>query len=270
MITTLIPSLQKPALWQRSPQSLWDDEHISRGMLEAHLDPDIDAASRTHDFIRKSVEWLNATVPAQSTILDLGCGPGLYAKQLAEAGYQVTGIDISKRSIDYAKAQDQKSIYLCGDYLELDCVDIYDAITLIYCDYGALTSSERATLQLSIFRALKPGGQLILDVFTDKYHKDKCDGTSWKIFDQGGYWSQEPHLCLRATHLYNEGVTILEQYVIVTDQASKEYLIWNTVFSKEALEEELSPLKLTAIYDTVCGDAYTGQRETMCLVFVKD
>ena len=270
MITTLIPLLQKPALWQKSPRSLWDDEHISRGMLEAHLDPDIDAASRTHDFIRRSAEWLNAIIPAQSTILDFGCGPGLYTKQLVEAGHQVTGIDISRRSIDYATSHDQKSTYLCGNYLELDCVDTYDAIILIYCDYGALTPNERATLQRNVFRALKPGGLFILDVFTHAFHEDKIEDSSWELCETGGYWSQRPYLCLKATRLYNEGATALDQYVIVTDDDSKEYLVWNTVFSKEALEEELSPLSLTAIHDTVCGDPYTGQRETMCLVFAKD
>ncbi len=36
-------------------------------------------------------------VPKNSKILDLGCGPGIpYDKYLAERGFQVLGIDISK------------------------------------------------------------------------------------------------------------------------------------------------------------------------------
>ena len=39
-----------------------------------------------------------------STLLDLEvCGPGLYSELFAESGYQVTGVDFSKRSIDYAQ-----------------------------------------------------------------------------------------------------------------------------------------------------------------------
>ncbi len=36
-------------------------------------------------------------------LFDIGCGPGIYAEKFARQGYYVTGIDFSKRSIDYAK-----------------------------------------------------------------------------------------------------------------------------------------------------------------------
>ena len=51
MIDQLFRLLQKPVLWQRSAEPFWDDEHISKGMLEAHLNPDWEAASRKHSFI---------------------------------------------------------------------------------------------------------------------------------------------------------------------------------------------------------------------------
>jgi len=43
MIKDLFLLLRKPTLWQRSCEPFWDDEHISKGMLEAHLNPDWDA-----------------------------------------------------------------------------------------------------------------------------------------------------------------------------------------------------------------------------------
>ena len=39
MIEMLFHLLQKPTLWQRGSEPFWDDEHISKGMLEAHLNP---------------------------------------------------------------------------------------------------------------------------------------------------------------------------------------------------------------------------------------
>jgi 2-polyprenyl-3-methyl-5-hydroxy-6-metoxy-1,4-benzoquinol methylase len=108
MINTLFHLLQKPALWQRSDEPFWDDEHISKGMLEAHLNPDWDAASRKHSYIDSSVKWLSSLIPANGKILDLGCGPGLYAKRFSDMGYTVTGMDFSKRSIAYAKSWDAK------------------------------------------------------------------------------------------------------------------------------------------------------------------
>ncbi|WP_340025320.1 class I SAM-dependent methyltransferase [Paenibacillus sp. FSL K6-1096] len=159
MLTQLLPLLHKPALWQRSSEPFWDDDHISEKMLEAHLHPDWEAASRRHGDIDRSVLWLSGLIPPGSSILDLGCGPGLYTKRLAELGYDVTGLDFSRRSIAYAQEHDRQSQYLYKNYLELDYTEAFDMITLIYCDYGALTLSERYTLLGKVHQALKPGRQ---------------------------------------------------------------------------------------------------------------
>jgi hypothetical protein len=58
MMSKLFSLLQKPALWQRSSEPFWDDEHISKGMLKAYLNPGWDEASRKHHYIDRSVEWL--------------------------------------------------------------------------------------------------------------------------------------------------------------------------------------------------------------------
>jgi 2-polyprenyl-3-methyl-5-hydroxy-6-metoxy-1,4-benzoquinol methylase len=99
----LLNLCKRPVLWERSGQQMWDDEHISKGMLEAHLNPNWDAASRKPDFIDRSVAWLHSVIPDGGAILDLGCGPGLYTKRLSDLGYRVTGMDLSRRSIAYAK-----------------------------------------------------------------------------------------------------------------------------------------------------------------------
>ena len=88
MVNKILPLLKKPDLWQRSPAPFWDDGHISKGMLEAHLNPELDAASRPLATIDRSVKWLTSMIPAGGEILDLGCGPGLYTKRLSAAGYR--------------------------------------------------------------------------------------------------------------------------------------------------------------------------------------
>lgn len=37
MTSKLFQLLRKPTLWQRSPEPFWDDEHITKGMLDIHL-----------------------------------------------------------------------------------------------------------------------------------------------------------------------------------------------------------------------------------------
>lgn len=86
-------------LYQRSKSFIWTDKHISKNMLAAHLDLDSDVASRNVSTIKKTVEWISSVSKENAKILDIGCGPGLYSTALSEKGFDVTGIDISSRSI---------------------------------------------------------------------------------------------------------------------------------------------------------------------------
>ena len=57
MFDQLLYLIQKPALWQRSIEPFWDDEHILKGMIEAHLNPEWDAASRKYSTINEYLVW---------------------------------------------------------------------------------------------------------------------------------------------------------------------------------------------------------------------
>lgn len=88
----------RPKLFEQSTASIWDDPHISKGMLKAHLNENQESATRKLDFVKKSVAWINTVLPNHhyNNLLDLGCGPGIYAELFYQYGYQVTGIDLSK------------------------------------------------------------------------------------------------------------------------------------------------------------------------------
>ena len=46
---------EKPALYEPSPRNMWDDPHISKQMLAAHLDEGFDSATRKMGFVKESV-----------------------------------------------------------------------------------------------------------------------------------------------------------------------------------------------------------------------
>ncbi len=240
-------------------------------MLEAHLDPDLDLASRKHIEIDLSVAWLSSIIPDGSRILDLGCGPGLYTKRLSSSGYDVTGIDYSRRSIGYAKEHDSKTKYICMNYLDLNFVGSFDTITLIYYDYGAMTATERKTLLEKVYRALRPGGTFILEVFTEILQKGKKDTTAWKFHENGGFWNSSPHLCLEADYYFENNTVAVNQNIIITESELHEYLIWNTVFTRQTLEDEVIPAGFQAeeFFDDLSGTPYTGETESLCAIFRK-
>lgn len=264
----LFSLLKKPLLWQRNNETFWDDEHISKGMLEAHINPNRDGASRKHETIDNSVKWLSEIIPSGCKILDLGCGPGLYTKRLSDMGYDVTGMDFSRRSIEYAKEHDTKTEYIYQNYLELDFNSAFDVITLIYCDYAALTQSERKILLSNVYKALKPNGLFIFDVFTNVHFKSKSNKTSWFVHENGGFWSDKPYICLEATYLYENDTVAAYQYIVITDKKITEYILWDTSYTKQTLTDELilSNFYPKNVFSDLCGSPYTGETDTLCIM----
>lgn len=143
---------EKPPLYEKGTAVMWTDEHISKQLLEIHLHPDIDLASRKKATIDKTIHWIFEQVEYKDfKILDLGCGPGLYTQQIAQKGHKVTGVDFSLNSIEYAKeqakAKNMDIKYINKNYLELDIPENeFDLVMMIYTDLGVLLPDERNKL----------------------------------------------------------------------------------------------------------------------------
>lgn len=276
MYQTLLKAIKKPELYKKTDVKFWDDEHISAQMLSAHLNPDWDAASRKHSFIKASAEWIKSTLPPESycRLLDIGCGPGLYDTLFAQMGYRVTGVDFSSRSIAYAKeaaARDGLSIhYLCQDYLSLSLDESFDLCTFIYCDYGALSTEDRRLVLSNVFRCLRPGGRLLFDVFSFNILKDFQEKETFSYYQNGGFFRAEPHLMLEGSYRYGDNVN-LSLNVVVTENEVTPYYIWDTDFTKEELYKEVTEAGfiVTGLYGDVSGAKYTEDGDTMAIVVEK-
>lgn len=274
MYQTLLDIIRElPPPYATNGLPFWDDDHISKSMLEAHLNPDTDGASRRPGFIEKSVRWIAALCPPEGgkRLIDLGCGPGLYAERFCRAGFRVTGVDFSRRSIAYAVASAARNClpvrYLCQSYLNLEFDTCFDVATLIYCDYGVLAPDCRSALLQRVRRALRAGGTLILDGFTPREASFFKEGRQI-TYEPGGFWSPEPYACLRRNVLYPETGNSLEQYVVVTAEDLRCYNLWNQYFSPASLLRELHEAGFTQVelYGDVCGAPLSQESRTLCAV----
>ncbi len=237
----------KPKLGSRTALPFWDDEHISKEMLKCHLSFENDLASRKLETIQKTVESIikETALKPGAKVLDLGCGPGLYTEEFAKRGFQVTGIDFSKRSIAYAKESADKNKlsirYDYQDYLNLDFDNEFDLIIMIYLDYGALTDDERSILNPKIVKALKDKAYFIFDVYSGEHFKNSKNTSSMDEFPQGGFWSEKPYSLIKENFLYPEALADLTRYKVFQNDRVKTYHIWNYSFSLEALRDAFLP-----------------------------
>ncbi len=269
--------LRRPELYEATSYPFWADDYISQSMLQAHLRADSDGASRTHEFIVKSAKWLGGlAVPVNGKrLLDLGCGPGLYTELFQKQGFTVFGVDISQRSIDYAREHTSKAIqYSCGNYLEVTFPEEIDLMTIIYCDFGVLNPENRVVLLKKIFAALKPGGMFVLDVFSRRQYATFCETSSISEYQKGGFWSSEPHILLERRLAYSQDNTYLHQVTVVTgkDKELKHYHIWEHVFTCKELVANLRDVGFGEVefYGDISGKPMTRNSKTICAVAYKN
>lgn len=245
-ITDIISKSEKPTIYEKGNSFMWTDPHISKQLLQVHLNPDIDLASRKKSTIEKTAKWIlgNRDNNKNLKILDLGCGPGLYTEIFANNRHRVTGIDISKNSIDHAiKSAKKKGLridYQNSNYLDIDLgQEKYDLVVLIYADLGVLLPLEREKLLAKIFKALNKGGVFIFDVLNDKGFKEKLSPKTWES-SKVGFWKETPYLALSESFLYEKEKVILSQHTIIDESENIDiYRFWTHFFSHSDISEML-------------------------------
>lgn len=272
MFDRLEELLAPPSMDAVDGPSFWTDEHISAELLTVHLDPADDLASRKPEFIDRSATWIAASAPPDRypRLLDLGCGPGLYAERFAAAGYAVTGVDFSRRSIDHARESARRHglpiTYLCDDYLSMELPRTHDWAVLIYCDYGVLSAADRQHLLRKVRAGLRPGGRFLLDVCSPKVFEAFEESRTWAAQDSG-FWSAERHLCLEANLRYPD-LTTLHRAVVLTRDDVRTYNIWTHCFTPESLaaEVEATGFRVLEVLGDVAGTPYAEDSPTIAVL----
>jgi len=248
----------------KTPLSLW--RVISGHLLEMHLSQETDAASRKKDTVRRTVQWIETHLhDGENTILDLGCGPGLYCEMLAEHGHLVTGVDYSERSVAYAKREAARRNlnidYAHRNYLHMDFECRFDLAMMIFCDFDVLVPEDRTRLLKKIHRALKPGGLFVFDTLNPNAPGTlKVPGRSWEAADTG-FWKNAPYLALSETFHYEEANVILQQHTVCSESDPPAvYRFWTHYSRQEDLEPILNKQGFTVVslHENLLPDDGTG------------
>jgi 2-polyprenyl-3-methyl-5-hydroxy-6-metoxy-1,4-benzoquinol methylase len=258
-------------------EELWTNEYTAKQMLAYHLNEEIDLSSRNISFIEKSVDWIvmHFNINEESGIADFGCGPGLYTTRFAECSAQVTGIDFSKNSIDYAKkVAEEKNLditYVIQNYLEFQTEDQFDLITMIMCDFCALNPDQRIRMLSKFHSLLKPNGSVLLDVYSLNSFNLKEESATYELNQLNGFWSPDDYYGFVNSFKYEKEKLTLDKYTIIEKSRMRVVYNWLQYFSKESLtkEFEANGFQVTEIYSDVAGTEFTAESLEMALVAKK-
>jgi SAM-dependent methyltransferase len=156
------PPMNEAAANRKKTRPWWEDlfnDDFIRTMAKIS-DADI---AREANFIEESLGC-----EAGATILDLACGTGRHAVELATRGYQVVGFDLSlamlARASDEAQDRHQKINFVQGDMREMTFEETFDGIFSWNTSFGYFDEEKNNHVIAKVHRALKKGGQFLLDV----------------------------------------------------------------------------------------------------------
>lgn len=192
---------------------------------------------------------------ANGLVLDLGCGTGVMTELLAEAGYDMIGIDLSEEMLEIAMEKREQSghdiLYLCQDMREFELYGTVRAIVSV-CDSMNYVLEEDEILDMLTSAArnyLDYGGLFIFDMNTEyKYRELLGEQTIAENREEGSFIWENYYDEEEMINEYNLTLFIREE----SDYYRKyEETHYQRAYSLDTIRSlvEKSGLKLLHIYD---------------------
>ncbi|MDQ1644708.1 MAG: hypothetical protein QOJ50_892 [Cryptosporangiaceae bacterium] len=165
---------------------------------------------------------LATRIPPGAAVLDLGCGCGLpVARELADRGHAVTGIDVSEVQIRRARELVPGGVFTRADATEVTFDPAsFDAVVCLYMLIH-LPQDDQRTLLGRIATWLRPGGWLLATTGAGEWTGTSAD---WLGGDTPMWWSH-PDAATYRCWLAEAGLTVTAEE-FVPEGSSGHQLFW--------------------------------------------
>lgn len=203
-------------------------------------------------------------------ILDLACGFGRHSIVLAEKGFAVTGYDLSESFLNKAREMaDSLGVGLNlqqGDMREIPYVEEFDAVINMFTAFGFFESEDEDLRVLQgVFKALKPGGQFLMDVVNREYAVANLVNRRW---------TQENHAYMleeRFFDFFRSRMELNNKLILPSGEVKEANFSVRLYTLTEMLDFFYKAgLVLTDVYGDFSGALYDAQSPRMILVASKE
>jgi SAM-dependent methyltransferase len=253
----------------------WGEPEFARRLLREHLDQSHDGASRRATIIARHVRRLRRLIPATpSRILDAGCGPGLYAVELARLGHHVTGVDVSAPALRHARSlvRDAKpsgsAAFLRADLRDVELAPgTFDAALLVYYVIEAFPRAIQPLVLTRLANALGSDGVLIAEM---RLRPQQPPGRlEWWDAVPSSLLSDRGHLLLGDSVYDQRRHTYVLRDVAVFDNGTvsvRQTSAWMCPFGSIPRLFQRGGLRVVAMYDGWTGETGSPASESVLVV----
>ena len=139
---------------------------------------------------------------------------------------------------------------------------------MIICDFCALSPVQRSLILRKFHRYLKPGGSILLDVYTMAAFEQREEAATYEVNLLNGFWSPNKYYGFLNTFKYPEMKVAVDKYTIVEEHGTRTIYNWLQYFTPEDLERELASagFSMEAIYSNVAGAPYSQNTNEFAVI----
>src|SRR5215831_10386286 len=178
------------------PVTFFDDEYLR--IYQPQLTPERTRGEA--DFIVDALK-----LAPRAAVLDLACGYGRHAVELARRGFRVTGVDLSERYLELAAAEARTAgvevKWLVRDMRQLDFDSAFDGAYSFFTSFGYYDERENESVIERLAHAVRPGGRLLLDLMNRDRQLANPPGRTWNQREDGALLMEESTLDPRTSRL---------------------------------------------------------------------
>jgi 2-polyprenyl-3-methyl-5-hydroxy-6-metoxy-1,4-benzoquinol methylase len=158
-------------------------------------------------FIQNIASYLQ--INTTNTVLDIACGKGRHCMQLSTMAKDVTGIDLSKNSIDYANqfATEHLHFYV-HDMRQKFRINYYDFVLNCFTSFGYFKNKyQNQQAANAIVANAKPGGMIVIDFLNSILVRNMIEAATFPVLETRGtatfeiYKKVDEHHIVKTIHL---------------------------------------------------------------------
>jgi SAM-dependent methyltransferase len=191
--------------------------------------------------------------PPGSPLLDLCCGPGRHALELARRGFTVTGVDRTASFLEIARRTggDLPIEFVQDDMREFCRPQAYAGIINLYSSFGYFEdpTDDRSALE-KMWRSLQPGGTLVMEMLGKEILARQLPGRNWVEWENG--------FLLEATQITQDWGWLENRWITITEAGVNEFFWGHRLYSASELSALLAAVGFTKIdiYGDLSGTPY--------------